>query len=71
MILRPLCAALVLAAALLAAGCSCCHKHCGPAVSSAPPCCGPAAPVPYGPGTPAAPVPVQSFAPPYAPGVIH
>jgi hypothetical protein len=71
--LRRLCAGLVVSAAVLATGCACCHRNSCPApvVSSAPPCCAPAAPAPCCPGGPTVAAPVQSFAPPYAPGVIH
>jgi hypothetical protein len=79
--LRYLCAGLVLSAACLAAGCSCCHKHgCpAPAVSSAPPCCPGPVPAPAPccpPGAPGAVVPAPvgtvsgaPFTPPV--GAIH
>jgi hypothetical protein len=69
--LRHVCLALALAAALAVTGCS--HNCCGkpaPVVSGAPPCCGAPAPVPVAPApVPAGPVPapVQAYAPP-APG---
>jgi hypothetical protein len=65
MLVRQLMGGLVLAAAVAATGCSCCHKHAR--AVPAPPCCPPAPagavapPIP----APAAPAPALSNAAPY------
>jgi hypothetical protein len=67
MLLRPLGAGLVLSAALLAVGCSTCHKCGKSTIASAPPCCPPPAPpcCPPGGGIPPPPPGVSSgYAPP-------